>query len=84
MGESCSQAPTGRLHGTNRDPIPLLLGDAQRERQRHHDLMTGPDVAMLALTLAGFVAIALLPYFAFKLLESAEVAMQRVQARHRA
>ena len=46
--------------------------------------MTGSDVAMLALTFAGFAAIALLPYFAFRLLESAELAMDRVQARHRA
>jgi hypothetical protein len=46
--------------------------------------MTASDVAMLALTLAGFLAIAMLPYFAFRLLETAEVARMRAQARHRA
>ena len=46
--------------------------------------MTGTDIAMLALTLAGFLAIAMLPYFAFRLVETAEVAMTRAQARHRA
>ena len=37
--------------------------------------MTGPDIAMLALTLAGFVLIALLPYAAFRLVEIGEGAV---------
>lgn len=41
--------------------------------------MTGPDVAMLALTAAGFGLIALLPYGAFRLVELAEDALQRVR-----
>ena len=44
--------------------------------------MTGSDVAMLALTFAGFALIALLPYAAFRLVEAAESAVDR--ARHRA
>ncbi|MFD1720730.1 hypothetical protein [Amnibacterium endophyticum] len=37
--------------------------------------MTGADVAMLALTAAGFGLIALLPYGAFRLVELAEDAV---------
>jgi hypothetical protein len=44
--------------------------------------MTGSDVAMLALTFAGFALIAMLPYAAFRLVEVAEDAIDRV--RHRA
>lgn len=44
--------------------------------------MTASDVAMLALTLAGFLLVALLPYAAFRLLEVAEEAVER--SRHRA
>lgn len=41
--------------------------------------MTGPDVAMLALTLAGFVLIALLPYAAFRLVEIGEGVVWRLR-----
>ena len=44
-----------------------------------HSRMTGPDVAMLALTAAGFGVIALLPYGAFRLVELAEDALWRVR-----
>lgn len=44
--------------------------------------MTGSDIAMLALTFAGFALIAMLPYAAFRLVELAEDAIDR--ARHRA
>ncbi|MGT2427340.1 hypothetical protein [Amnibacterium kyonggiense] len=43
--------------------------------------MTGSDVAMLALTLAGFVLIAMLPYAAFRLVELAEDAIDRARGR---
>lgn len=43
--------------------------------------MTGSDVAMLALTFAGFALIAMLPYAAFRLVELAEDAMAQVRAR---
>lgn len=43
--------------------------------------MTGSDVAMLALTLAGFVLIAMLPYAAFRLVEIAEDAFDRARDR---
>ena len=43
--------------------------------------MTGSDVAMLALTLAGFVPIAMLPYAAFRLVELAEDAVDRARDR---
>jgi hypothetical protein len=43
--------------------------------------MTGSDIAMLALTFAGFVLIALLPYAAFRLVEVAEDAIDRARTR---
>jgi hypothetical protein len=43
--------------------------------------MTGSDIAMLALTFAGFAAIATLPYLAFRLVELAEDAIDRGRQR---
>ena len=43
--------------------------------------MTGSDIAMLALTLAGFVLIAMLPYAAFLLVELTEDALLRARDR---
>lgn len=43
--------------------------------------MTGSDIAMLALTFAGFAVIAMLPYLAFRLVELAEDAVERVRER---
>lgn len=57
------------------------LGVSATALRRHHRPMTGPDVAMLALTAAGFAGIALLPYAAFRLLEAAETAIARTRSR---
>jgi hypothetical protein len=43
--------------------------------------MTGSDIAMLALTFAGLALIAMLPYAAFRLVELAEDAVDRVRDR---
>ena len=43
--------------------------------------MTGVDIAMLALTFAGFALIAMLPYAAFRLVELAEDALDRARER---
>lgn len=43
--------------------------------------MTGADIAMLALTFAGFAVIATLPYLAFRLVEVAEDAIDRARER---
>lgn len=57
---------------------PPALGVPRGVRVGDHSRMTGADIAMLALTLAGFVLIALLPYAAFRLVELAEDAVWRV------
>ncbi|WP_375406991.1 hypothetical protein [uncultured Amnibacterium sp.] len=43
--------------------------------------MTGSDIAMLALTVAGFALIAMLPYAAFRLVEVVEDAIDRARTR---
>ncbi|WP_375387253.1 hypothetical protein [uncultured Amnibacterium sp.] len=43
--------------------------------------MTGTDIAMLALTLAGFLLVAMLPYAAFRLVELADDAVDRARGR---
>lgn len=68
--------------GSGPAPHPLHSGFRRGGRGGHHAAMTGSDVAMLALTLAGFALIALLPYAAFRVVELAEDAIGR--ARHRA
>lgn len=43
--------------------------------------MTAADLVMLALTLVGFVLVAMLPYAAFRLIEAAESALGRARSR---
>jgi hypothetical protein len=71
MGRCCATGPTARAH-------PLVPHPG---RVPHHSRMTGSDVAMLALTFAGFALIAMLPYAAFRLVELAEDALDRARDR---
>ena len=64
-----------------RDPHPQHVGFRAAGREGHHSAMTGSDIAMLALTFAGFVVIATLPYLAFRLVELAEDAIDRGRQR---
>jgi len=63
------------------DAHPLHSGFRRPARADHHSAMTGSDVAMLALTFAGFALIAMLPYAAFRLVELAEDAIDRIRTR---
>jgi hypothetical protein len=60
---------------------PPAFGVSGRGLLGHHSGMTGSDIAMLALTFAGFALIAMLPYAAFRLVEVAEDAIDRARTR---
>lgn len=60
---------------------PPALGVSAAGALGHHSRMTGSDIAMLALTFAGFALIAMLPYAAFRLVEVAEDAIDRARRR---
>ena len=63
------------------DTHPQHVGFRATGWNGHHSAMTGSDIAMLALTFAGFAVIAMLPYMAFRLVELAEDAIDRARQR---
>ena len=67
--------------GSDSACTPPGLGVPHPAHVPHHSRMTGSDVAMLALTFAGFALIAMLPYAAFRLVELAEDALDRARDR---
>jgi hypothetical protein len=60
---------------------PLHSGFRTGAPDGHHLRVTGTDIAMLALTLLGFVLVAMLPYAAFRLVELADDAIERARSR---